>query len=81
MSRRTVGFGFCAIAAFFFGLRYLIAALLFVGIHPSDVNTNTLNDFLTYTGDDLIRASSLALLVGIAFLVWAEIDARRGHGG
>jgi hypothetical protein len=80
MSRRAVGFGFCAIAAFFFGLRYLIAALLFVGMQPGEVNTDTLDLFLTYTGDTLVRASILALIVGVAFLIWAEIDARRGHG-
>ena len=81
MSRRAVGFGFCVIAAFFFGLRYLIAALLIVAIHPGEVGTDTLDLFLTYTGNALVGVSFLALLVGITFLVWAEIDARRGHGG
>jgi hypothetical protein len=86
MSRRVVGVGFCAIAAFFFGLRYLVAAQLMIAAGPIDfgdtgTGTDRLDQFLGYTGEALIWASVLALLVGVAFLVWAEIDARRERAG
>jgi hypothetical protein len=74
MSRRAAGVTFCAIAAFLFGLRYVVAAQLFGGMHPGAIDTNTLDLYLSYAGTPLLTASTVALIAGIVFLIFAEID-------
>ena len=61
--------------------RELVAALLFVGMRPGELSTDTLDLYLTYAGDALVSASLLALLAGVTYLVWAEVEAWRGRGG
>lgn len=81
MSRRAAGVTFCAIAAFLYGLRYEIAVQLYVGFRPGEVSADTMGLYLSYAGTSLLTASIVALIAGIVFLVWAEVDdfLRRDH--
>ena len=77
MSRRITGAMFCAIAAFLFGVRYVVAAQLFGGMHPGEIDPATLDQYLNYAGTPLLTGSVVALVVGIAYLVWAEVEDLR----
>jgi hypothetical protein len=81
LSRRTTGAAFCAIAAFLFGLRYVVAAQLFDGMNPGAIDPSTLDQFLDYAGTPLLTGSVVALVVGIVYLVWAELEdlLKRDH--
>ena len=77
MSRRITGAMFCAIAALLFGVRYVVAAQLFSGMHPGEIDPATLDQYLAYEGTTLLTVSVVALVVGIAYLVWAELEDLR----
>ena len=77
MSRRTTGAAFCAIAALLFSVRYVVAAQLFGAMHPGAIDATTLNQYLAYAGRPLLAGSVVALVVGIAYLVWAELEDLR----
>jgi hypothetical protein len=73
MSRRTTGVIFICLAAFLFGVRYLSAA-----IFASNVNSwssDLFNAMLDYVGPAPTTLSIIALVVGIIYLLWAEIEA------
>jgi hypothetical protein len=77
LSRRTTGAAFCAIAALLFGVRYVVAAQLFAGMNPGAIDSSTLDLYLGYVGTPLLAGSVVALVVGIAYLVWAELEDLR----
>lgn len=70
MGRRTVGLGFCGIAAFLFAARYVSAA-----IYGSNVASGgaRFSFFLESVGSGLVVLSIVSLVVGIIYLVWGEI--------
>ena len=70
MSRRAAGVGFCAIAAFLYASRYITAA-----ISGSNVtwNSELFPRLLIYVGNSLTILSIVSLVVGVLYLVWAEI--------
>ncbi len=74
MSRRAAGVAFCGIAAFLFSTRYLAAAIFFPD--TGEWNREIFGRFLSYTDPLPWFLSGIALLVGLAYLIWAEIDAR-----
>ncbi len=80
MSRRATGVGFRASAAFLFGVRYLTAAVLYAGFNPREISSTTLAQFLDDVGARPLTLSVIALAVGVAYLVWAAVDERRGRG-
>lgn len=64
MSRRGTGLGFISIAAFLYSTRFIAAAIFGSDIQSWDAN--------------LLTVSMISLIVGIAYLVWAEItDIRK----
>jgi hypothetical protein len=72
MSHRAAGVTFCAIAAFLFASRYLAAAIFGCGV-PS-WSAVLFNRMLTSVGNGLQIASVISLLIGVVYLVIAEVS-------
>ncbi len=69
MNKRAAGVAFCGIAAFLFIMRYLVAALFEI---PSSIGTLfPLKEEIA--SPTPVVLSILSLLIGIGYLVWAEI--------
>jgi len=71
MSRRSAGVTFCGIAAFLFSVRYISAAILGTGF--SSWSAELFTGLLDYIGSGLLIGSAISVLVGVFYLVWAEI--------
>jgi hypothetical protein len=71
MNRRGTGVLFCGIAALLFAARYISAAIFGSGVSFWDARL--FNHMLDYMGNGLIIGSVISLLVGVAYLIWAEI--------
>ncbi len=72
MNKRGTGLGFCAIAAFLFASRYIAAAIFGSGLQSwSD---SLFASMMYYVGNRLTVLSVVALLVGIGYLLMAEIE-------
>lgn len=78
MSRRMAGVSLIAISALLFSTRYLSAAIFGSGV--SSWNRELFQAMLTYVGNELVTLSGMALIGGILYLVWAELDHRKGRG-
>ncbi len=74
MTRRAVGFGFCAIAAFLFSSRYFCAAIW--GSSVTSWSGDLFHAIYGYVGPGLSIAAVASLVVGIAYIIWGE-----GGGG
>ncbi len=74
MGRRSVGLGFCGIAAFLFSVRYVGAAIYFSGFAQGGASFNSL---LPEFGASLVVMSIVSLVVGIVYLVWGEIGNQK----
>jgi len=74
VSRRAVGVALCGIAAFLFSTRYVATVILFPD--TGEWNREIFGRFASYTEPLPWFLAGLALLVGLAHLVWAEIDPR-----
>jgi hypothetical protein len=72
MSRRGVGVVFIAIAAFFFGIRFLAAAIF--GSNVSTWNGELFQALLQYVDQGLTPVSVVSLFLGVVYLVWAELS-------
>ena len=75
MSRRTSGTILLLISGILYATRYVSAAIF--GSSFTSWSTNIFNSLLQYLGKGLISWSTAALIVGIIYLVWAEIEALR----
>lgn len=73
MSRRTTGTLFLAIAVLLHITRYLSAAIF--GSSLTNWSSDLFNVMLQYIGPGLVRWSAAALVVGIGYLTWAEVEA------
>ena len=71
MSRRSAGVTFCGIAAFLFSVRYISAAIFGAG-HTS-WSAELFTGLLNYVGSGLLISSVIFVLVGVFYLVLAEI--------
>lgn len=69
-TRRGVGLGFCAIAAFLFTSRYVCAAIF--GSHVTSWNAELFRYLYGYVGPDLTIAAGVSLVAGITYLIWGE---------
>lgn len=74
MSKRGVGFGFCAVAAFLFATRYLTAAVY--GSNMQGWSSENYNALLEYVGPLPWLLAGVALVIGVAYLAWAEAEQR-----
>ncbi|MBC7324265.1 MAG: hypothetical protein H5T99_02985 [Moorella sp. (in: Bacteria)] len=75
MSRRTAGVILLAIAAFLHSTHYLAAALFGSGV--TSWNTDLFQAMLRYTAPGLTLWIRIALLSGVIYLLWAEIEVWR----
>jgi hypothetical protein len=75
MSRRTAGVSFVAIAALLFTTRYCAAAIWGSGF--TSWNAEHFTNLLGYVDQGLTTWSIVALVSGLIYLVWAEIDEIR----
>ena len=63
---------FIGISALLFCTRYLSAAIFGSGV--TGWNEEIFGSFLSYTGNTLVIVSLVALLPGIVYLLWAEVE-------
>ena len=77
MNHRGAGVAFCSISAFLFGVRYISAAIFGSGVSSWDVFL--FRAMLEYVGNGLTVASIISLLIGVAYLVCAEIKGKNAE--
>lgn len=77
MSRRTISAVLLAISALLYATRYLAAAIF--GSAMSSHNAELFEAMLQYTGQGLVTWSRIALVAGVIYLVWAEVDGILAH--
>ena len=75
MSCRSTGGVLIAVAAFLYATRFVSAAIWGSGF--SSWNAEHFTNLLGYVDQGLTNWSVIALVFGIAFLVWSEIDEFR----
>ena len=74
MNRRGTGVIFCLIAAVLFSTRYISAAIFGSGV--LSWGSDLFDSMLQYVGSALTVLSVIALIVGIIYLVAAEITGK-----
>ena len=72
VNRRGTGVSFCLIAALLYAAKYISAAIF--GSNISSWDADLFSHMIDYMGGGLPLFSKLALIIGIAYLVWAEIE-------
>ena len=75
MNRRSAGVCLLAIAAFFYTMRHLVAAIF--GSNVTTWNRELYLSMLDTVGTDLFMLSAVAAVAGFGYLVWAEIRDHR----
>jgi len=75
MNKRGAGVSFIFIAALLYCTQYLTAA--FFGSGVMSWSEDLFGRMLVYVGTSLSDWSLVALVVGIAYLVWAELESIR----
>jgi hypothetical protein len=75
INRRGAGVVFCFISAFLLATRYISASIFGSGVASWD--KGLFNAMLKYTGNTLIILSIISLIVGIFYLVLAEIEIKK----
>ncbi|MBT3392088.1 MAG: hypothetical protein HN413_16945 [Chloroflexi bacterium] len=78
MSRRFTGVMLIFIAAFLYATRYIAAAIFGASI-ANNWSAELFAAMLQYVGAELVNWSMVALVAGIAYLIWAEFDARKSE--
>ncbi|ASS73926.1 hypothetical protein CIG75_02320 [Tumebacillus algifaecis] len=78
MTRRGIGFGFCLIAAILIATKYLSAAIYSTSSSSSEHGSDAFQFWLDSVDHSLTLLSVSALLIGIAYIIWAEwIDRKQ----
>ncbi len=75
MSRRTTGTLFILVSAVLYSTRYLSAAIF--GSSLQSWGTDLFNAMLRHVGGGLVAWSLIALVAGLSYLAWAEVDTIR----
>lgn len=73
MNKRGTGAVFILISAILFSAKYISAAIFGSGVTSWD--QQLFQSMLSYIGTSLNTLSILALLIGIAYICWAEYEA------
>ena len=76
MSRRTTGVMLLFVAAMLYSTRYLAAAIFGPSLQGR-WNADLFSAMLQYVGRDLVTWSLVALVAGLVYLIWAEVEAIR----
>lgn len=72
MNKRGTGVSFVAIAGLLFSSKYIAAAIF--GNNVVSWDKELFQRMLSYIGSPLSTMSFWALLIGIGYIVWAEIE-------
>lgn len=72
MSKRAAGIGLIAISAFLYGIRYISASLF--GSNVQTWNEELFKALLESVGNGPVILSIIALVMGFAYLIWAEVE-------
>ena len=72
MSKRATGTIFCLISAVLFSTRYIAAAIFMSSVLSWDASLFSAG--LEYVGTPLLWGSIISLIVGIGYLLWAELS-------
>lgn len=75
MSRRTTGTILIFLSGLLYAVHFLAAAIY--GSGQASWNTELFKGLLQYTDQGLTTASITALVVGVIYLVWAELSDRQ----
>jgi len=75
MSKRLTGVIFCFIAAMLYCTMYVSAAIFASSV--TTWNSELFQNMLLYVGDKLPNWATISLLVGIGYLIWAEISKEK----
>lgn len=75
MGERGVGSIFCLIAAILFSTRYISAAIFMSGV--DSWNEELFAVGLEYVGSPLKTLSIFSFIIGISYLVWAEVSGKK----
>ena len=75
MKRRTAGIGLIFTAAMLYASRFITAALF--GSGAMSWNKDFFRSLLQYTDQGLTTVSIIALVAGLIYLVWAEIETAK----
>lgn len=75
MGKRGVGAIFCLIAAILFSARYIAAAVFMSGVSSWDEALFAVG--LKYIGSPLLTLSIVSFIIGIGYLVWAEVSEKK----
>lgn len=70
MNRRGIGVIFCLISAMLFASRYIAAAIFGSGVSSWDAELFA--SMLDDVGSPLLILSAIALIIGVAYIVWGE---------
>ncbi|MBN2048561.1 MAG: hypothetical protein JW750_12020 [Anaerolineaceae bacterium] len=75
MSRRTTGAVLIFTAAFLYAAKFIAAATFGSGLN--NWNSDLFRSMLRYVDQGLTPASVIALIAGIIYLIWAEIEEKK----
>ncbi len=75
MNKRGTGTILCLIAGLLYATKYVTAAIFMSGVSTWD--ESLFQSGLLCVGNGLSTFSVISLIIGIAYLVWAEIDEFR----
>lgn len=69
---------FISISSVLFSIRYITAAIYGSGIRLNNqIGNESFERFLTYVGDVPLTLSIIALILGIIYIVWAELEKKK----
>ncbi len=72
MNKRGTGAVFCLVAAILFAKRYIAAAIFISGVSSWD--SALFKAGLQYVGMPLKTLSIISVIIGLGYLLWAEIS-------
>lgn len=75
MNKRGAGVIFCAIGAFLMASRYIAAAIF--GSNVVSWDAGLFSAMLEYVGTPLGTLGVLSIIIGFAYLLWAEISREK----
>ncbi len=77
MSRQLVGAVFLGVAAVLYAARHF-GAMMFIATKTGDMG-EAYRSALQIGGSELLTLSVMALLIGLAYLLWGEYQSRAGR--
>ena len=75
MNKRGTGAIFCLIASLLFAVRYITAAIFMSNVSSWDSMLFAAG--LEHQGYGLLIFSVISLIIGVIYLVWAEVEERK----